>query len=160
MLSLCLYLIFLAIIPFKKGAFMLKFIAKLFVFLLFVFSVSIESGGKLKGEGLHTFYFYSKSSSAKIKTLPETQANSFIYLKNSLKGESVTFSSKEGALNLLSQLNAKSVFSEEGTDFYCEYYYSEQIKNYIMLNGKRVNLHLSCNDGLFCLGSPIIFGSF
>lgn len=139
---------------------MLKIMLKLLISLLFILSFSIESGGKLKGEGIHTFYLYSQSSSATIKTVPEDKTDHFIYFKNSLKGESVTFTNKEKAINLLKDLNANSIFIEQANDFYCEYFYSEKIDGYIMLNGQRINLHLSITNGLYTVGSPIIFGSF
>ena len=139
---------------------MLKNLLKLAIALLFFLSFNVESGGNLKGEGLHTFYFYSKSSQATIKTTTEDEAKNLIYFKKSLKGESVTFNNKESAMLLLSNLSATEVFIENGEDFYCKYYYSKDISDYIILKGQRVNLHLSERDGCFTVGSPIIFGSF
>ena len=139
---------------------MFKLIYKLIIAVAFIFSFCLESGGELKGEGNHTFYLYNKSSQATIKTLNEEQAKTFLYFKNSLKGESVEFFSEDNALKLINDLNVKYVFCEKGEDFSCTYYYTDKIKNYVVLNGNKVNLHLSCGKGVYTVGSPIIFGSF
>ncbi|MBR2336728.1 MAG: hypothetical protein IKA61_02155 [Clostridia bacterium] len=139
---------------------MLKIIYKVIVSLIFILSLSLQSGGNLMGEKNHTFYLYSKSSSAKITTLPERDADSFIYLKGCLKGESVEFLSEQNALAFLNNLCAKLVFCETGEDFLCHYYYSEKISDYVIIRGQRVNLHLSCGKGVWTVGSPLIFGSF
>lgn len=139
---------------------MLKITFKMLVFILFVFSISINSGGKLKGEANHTFYTYSKSSSTKITTLPEHKSQNFIYFKNTLKGESVQFFSEEKASALLNELNAVFIFEEGGADFYCKYFYSSKIDDYIVLNGRKVNVHVAYDDGLITVGTPMIFGSF
>ena len=139
---------------------MFKFIYRLFVFIIFIVAINIDSGGMIQGEGNHTFYLYSKSSQATIKAIPEKSADKFIYFKNALKGESVEFFSEEKALFLINKLNAKFVFSEKGEDFYCKYYYTDNIKDYVILNGEKINLHLSYGKGVFTVGTPIIFGSF
>ena len=139
---------------------MFKFIAKIISLFLLALSVSLDSGGNLAGEGAHTFYFYSKSSSAKMITLSYEQTKDFIYFKNQLKGESVVFYDCKKAKDLLAELNAKLVFKEKGEDFDCEYYYSPQISNAIYLNGKRINLHFCYSKDRVVVGSPLVFGSF
>ena len=139
---------------------MFKIIYKLFAFAFFILTVSLDCGGNIQGEKNHTFYFYSKSSNAIIKTMPENNACNLLYFKNHLKGESVEFLSEKSATEFINKLNAKHVFSEKGEDFYCEYYYTNQINDYITINGYKINVHLSYGNGVFIVGTPIIFGSF
>ena len=139
---------------------MFKLIYKLIIAIAFIFSFCLESGGELKGEGNHTFYFYSKSSQATIKTFSEQQAKQHVYFKNCLKGESVEFFSEDNAKIFIDSLNAKYVFCEFGEDFSCKYYYTDKIQNYVILNGNKINLHLSYSKDVYTVGSPIIFGSF
>ena len=70
---------------------MLKLLYKIFTLVIFFISLSLDCGGKLKGEGSHDFYLYNKSSQAKIVTLKENEAKYFFYFKRDLKGESVVF---------------------------------------------------------------------
>lgn len=139
---------------------MFKIVYKLFTLTLFIFAINLGCGGSIKGEGNHTFYFYSKSSNATIKTISESKSKYFLYFKNNLKGESVEFFNEHSALDFINQLKANYVFSEIGEDFYCEYYYSNKIKDYVIINGHKVNLHLSYGNEVFTVGTPIIFGSF
>ena len=139
---------------------MLKIICKLFAIVFFILTISLDCGGNIKGEGNHTFYFYSKSSNAIIKTIPENSASSILYFKSNLKGESVEFFSEISALEFINKLNAEYVFSEKGEDFYCKYYYTAQINDYITINGHKVNVHLSYGKDVFIIGTPMIFGSF
>ena len=139
---------------------MLKIVYKIFIFVFLILAINVDCGGNIKGEGNHTFYFYSKSSNATIKTTTENSANYILYFKNQLKGESVEFFSEKSALEYISKLNAEYVFSEKGDDFYCKYYYTDKIKDYITLNGRKVNLHLSYGGEVFTVGTPMIFGSF
>ena len=139
---------------------MLKFIFKLLIATTFILTFCLERGGELKGEGKHVFYLYNKSSQATIKTLDENQSKSFIYFKNSLKGESVEFFSEDSALKFINDLEAEYVFCELGEDFSCKYYYTDKIENFVIINGNKINLHLSYGKDVYTVGSPIIFGSF
>ena len=58
------------------------------------------------------------------------------------------------------EFNAKIQLSEKGDFGSAEYYYSSKITNYVIINGKRVNLHVVKNKGGTTIGTPIIFGSF
>ncbi|MBQ7374059.1 MAG: YwmB family TATA-box binding protein [Clostridia bacterium] len=139
---------------------MFKLLFKFSVALLFCLCFCLDFGGNLKGEGSHTFYFYNKSSNAKIITLTEEKANYFIYFKNSLKGESVVFYDQKRVNELLNELSAKKVFCESGDDFNCEYYYAEKIDDYIILKGNKINLHVCFTKNGVLVGTPIVFGSF
>ena len=139
---------------------MFKIVFNLFAFIFIFLTISLDSGGNIKGEGNHTFYLYDKSSNAVIKVMQEDDAKQFFYLKNNLKGESVEFFNENSALNLITQLNAQYVFSEKGENFYCKYYYTDEIKDHVTINGHKVNLHLSYGKDVYTIGTPIIFGSF
>ena len=92
--------------------------------------------------------------------MTEDNACHLLYFKQHLKGESVEFFSEDSAINFINELGAKYVFSEKGEEFYCKYYYTTQIKDYITINGYKINVHLSCGKGVYTVGTPIIFGSF
>ena len=139
---------------------MFKILGKLLIIAIFILSFTVDSGGTLKGEGLHSFYLYSNSSSAKIKTLKESNAKNFFYFKNNLKGESVEFFSQEKVDDLLKNLNAVFVFSEEGELFNCAYYYSDEIDEHVTLNGYKINVHVAKTKTSIIVGTPMIFGSF
>lgn len=139
---------------------MIKFFSKIFVGVLFFLSFSVDCGGILKGDGAHYFYLYDDSSLAKTVTLNENSAKYFFYLKGFLKGESVVFNSKERANALIDEYSASLVLCESGKDFYCEYFYSPKIKNFIYIDGKKVNLHFSYSKEKVKVGTPLIFDSF
>jgi hypothetical protein len=143
-----------------RDFFMLKFIGMLTTAILFIFTFSLGCGGQLKGEGAHTFYLYGKTNSAKIESMSEQSADSFIYLKGNLYGESVIFYNKSNLKSFIKGLNATAVFSEVGEDFNCEYYYSPKIKGSIILNGKKINLHVCYQKDYIVVGTPIVYGSF
>ena len=139
---------------------MFKILSKIFISILFCLCFLIDGGGNLKGESTHTFYFYSKSSNAKIVTLSEEKASNFIYFKNFLKGESVVFYDENKVFDLLFNLSAKKIFEENGDDFNCQYFYSKKINDYIILKGQKVNLHVCYNNDSILFGYPLVFGSY
>lgn len=57
-------------------------------------------------------------------------------------------------------LLAKKVFCEKADGAYNEYYYSRAIKNYSVINGKRVNLQICKTAAGVSVASPIAFGSY
>jgi len=139
---------------------MRKILAFFITILIFIFAVTFDDGGILKGEGVHEFYLFSPSSNAKIERLNEEDANSFLYLRKSLKGECVIFSSTENLQKLKNRLFAVKVFTEKGDGFYCEYYYSPLIKDCVYIGGKKINLHFSYQNEQVKVGTPLIFGGF
>ena len=139
---------------------MFKLFCKIFISCCFCLCFLLDCGGSLRGEGLHTFYFYQKSSNAKIITLSNQDSTYFLYFKQFLKGESVIFYDNKKAYELIENLSAKKVFNENGNDFDCEYYFSAKLTDYIILNGKKVNLHVCHLNNYLIVGSPINFGSF
>ena len=139
---------------------MLKIFIKAFTVFLFIMAFSLQSGGQLIGDSNHTFYLYGKSNSAKIHTISEKEAKNFIYFKFNLSGESVIFYNKDNLKKTIKDLNANLIFSENGEDFNCEYYYSKQIKGGIILNGEKINLHVCYLGDQIVVGTPIVYGSF
>ena len=61
---------------------------------------------------------------------------------------------------ILEDFSAKVVFIEETAEQTSYYAYSDKIKYLKILDGKRVNLHISTSNEKIKIGSPIIFGSF
>ena len=137
-----------------------KIILKLLGLITLNFSLCFQSGGNLCGEGIHEFYLCSPSSNAKIVRRTENDCANFIYLKGSLKGEKVTFYNEKELSRLIKDLNAKLVFTETGDDFFCEYYYTDKLCDFIFLKNQKINLHVSYQNDLFLVGTPIIFGSY
>ncbi len=118
--------------------------------------------------GIHTFYLYSNSSNAKMISYDiegekdKVKINSF-----NIKGESLflPFQNGQSAVNeyissLLTRFNAKIQIIESGDFGDGKYYYSKAIPNYVIIKGKRVNLHVVKSKMGVTVGTPIIFGSF
>lgn len=42
----------------------------------------------------------------------------------------------------------------------CEYGYSPLIKNYLVINGKKINVQIVYKDGYVVVGTPVILGSY
>ena len=115
--------------------------------------------------GTYTYYLYSSSSNAKIINCDIRQKAKV----NSLcvKGESLylPFQNGESAVNeyiglLLEVYNAKKQVVESGVFGNGEYYYSNKIPFFVIIGGKRVNVHVVKNTSGITIGSPIIFASF
>ena len=139
---------------------MFKFFGRILVAIMVFIGFSVDCGGNLKGEGEHYFYLYDNSSLAKTVKLDEAAASVFFYFKNQLKGESVIFNSAEKANALIEEFCATLVLCESGNDFYCEYFYTPKIKNFVQIDGKKVNLHFSYSNDRIKVGTPLIFDSF
>ena len=139
---------------------MFKFFRKILVAFMLFLAFSVDCGGSLKGDGDHYFYLYDDSSLAKTVKLDEAAASVFFYFKNNLKGESVIFNTAEKANALIKQFSATLVLCESGNDFYCEYFYTPKIKNFIYIDGKKVNLHFSYSKDRVKVGTPLIFDSY
>ncbi|HBF86918.1 MAG TPA: hypothetical protein DDW54_04480 [Clostridiales bacterium] len=127
------------------------------VFVLF--TLTLGAGAELKGDGEHVFYLYRESSGCKIVRTTEEKADEFIYFKQSLKGESAELKDEERAAEIIEKLGAKEVFSESGDGFYNRYYYTPKISRYVILRGRKINLHLAVGNKV-SVGSPLIFGSY
>lgn len=70
-------------------------------------------------------------------------------------------SAKNGIVGqIIKDLNAEMIFCESGEDFYCEYYYSPRLRRFSVINGKKVNLHISYTHAGVGVSSPIAFGAY
>ena len=147
---------------------------KLFVILFVVFSTFFlqASSNNLfrynSGElyGARTYYLYSSSSNAKIVTtdIQNSTANLPLF---AIKGESVFLNEKnsnsiidEFVNSFLNNYEAKIQLLEGGDLVNSEYYYSNKIAKYVIINGCRVNVHIAKSDYGVTIGVPIIYGSF
>lgn len=139
---------------------MVKFFGKILVGIILFASFSLNCGSVFEGDGERFFYLYDDSSLAKTVRLDELSAKNFVYFKRHLKGESILFNDKEKANRLIDEFSATLIFCESGNDFYCEYFYSPKIKNFVYVNGKKVNLHFSYFKDSVKVGTPLIFDSF
>ena len=116
--------------------------------------------------GVHTFYLYSRTSNSKIVTT-EIKNNKCSISPFIIKGESIFVDNKnsESAINeyieaLLIKYKAKIQLVEVASYGKSEYYYSNKIPNYVIINGYRVNVHISISSYGITIGTPLIFGSF
>lgn len=83
-----------------------------------------------------------------------------LYLKKYVKGEAAYIADEAELDKMLADLRAKKVFSERGSDFSNVYYYSPKIRGYLVLGGKKVNLHVSETRAGIKAGAPLIFGGY
>ncbi len=128
--------------------------------LLCVWTLSSDTFHGLEGE--RTYYLYSASSQATIK---ESLSLREIF---AVEGESVQISVRAGEEGLvrekldclLKSLQAELVYSEQAGDAYAFYYFTPAWANGILVNGKRVNLHIAVGENRCVIGSPVIFGGF
>lgn len=107
-------------------------------------------GGAVNGERL--FIPASEFSSSGINGISGNGADG-----ESAKNESA----KNGIVGqIIKDLNAEMIFCESGEDFYCEYYYSPRLRRFSVINGKKVNLHISYTHAGVGVSSPIAFGAY
>lgn len=166
------------ILQFFKG------LGALLASLLVSFSVYLLHCSSFKG-GESTYYLYSASSQAEIKQalslsdLAQLKGESAVYVfeaqgtsfENALlndctqaAGEETLLRMNESAAEFASELiagyGAKLCFAEEigGTlSFYC---YSPRLKGGVILDGRKINLHIAVRAESVAVGTPIIFGGY
>lgn len=161
----------------------LKGVGALLAALFVSFSVYLIHSSSFTG-GESTYYLYCASSQAEIK-----RALSLADLAH-LKGESAVYVFEKGrtedvadapideytaieeilpeagenasafAEDFISAYDAKLCFAEEignTLSFYC---YSPQLKGGVILNGRKINLHIAVRAESVAVGTPIIFGGY
>ena len=131
-----------------KLSFCALFAAAICIFL------SVSGGDLAKFKNRSVFLFYA-SSACEIK-----KGEDKIYLRKYLKGECATLTDEDDLDLTLKQLKAEKLFTESGEDFNCEYYFSPRIARFTIINGARINLHVTRKNGVITIGTPINFGSF
>ena len=116
-------------------------------------------------EGERTFFLDSASSQALIKT--ELALSDL----GRVKGECVSFSihTYEGGRYALSEEIAVEIAARYGAEIQCieecagvtSYYaYTARWQEYMLVDGKPVNLHIAVSKEECVVGTPIIFGGF
>lgn len=112
-------------------------------------------------QGRYTFYTESKSSCA---VITETDSIDALRIKEKLKnvtGESLKFTNDFKYLDdILKRYQAVNLFEERLQNKTCLYFYSPKINSCVIINGKKVNLHVVYDDEHTVVGTPLIFGSF
>ncbi len=105
-------------------------------------------------EGERTYYLYSKSSQATIKT-----TLSLLDCGN-VKGESVRFLKTENWEKRLEELCAQVLFTEDACGVRSYYCYTPKWSDGVRLGEYFVNLHIAVRGEEVTVGAPVIFGGF
>lgn len=126
---------------------------------LFLFVVKGANSVQLsKTQGERTYFLCSASSQAWQKS---TLTAGELSLK---QGESVCFLTEESAESLRDQLlqdyRAVLVKEEGCLDVVSYYCYAAELGDGLIIDGKRVNLHIAVGQGRCAVGTPILFGGF
>ena len=112
--------------------------------------------------------FYGYANTFEISTLSYSSNASFYTVEEreyrftfNRTGESCEiFTLGRNVQEILSDFSAKTVFIEETAEQTSYYAYSDKIQYLKIINGKKVNLHISVSSEKIKMGSPVIFGSF
>ncbi len=137
-----------------------KTISVLILSILLGIGFNVRVGGQIPIEGKHTFYLLSASSQAIIVDRGDIEYKKFVYLMPLCKGESVEVKDNSALADFLKEKSAVKVFSERIGEITNNYYYSAKIPVYMSINGQKVNIHISENNGKCQVGIPLIFGSY
>ena len=128
----------------------------LFAFAFVIVSLRYFNASKLSHlSGERQFYLYSPSSQATIKSRLSPLDCFFV------RGESVRLSvGEDGVEEIVDGLQAEVLFIERVDDIVSYYAYSKILGGGILVNGKKINLHIAVGKGRCTVGTPIIFGGF
>ena len=118
-------------------------------------------------KGKYSFYLKKSSSNCEIVRVlasdaPICKSNLFCVIGESLHFDAENYN-EEGLAYCESKIReygAQLVFCESGAWGENLYYYTAKIKNYVIISGKRVNIHLAKGENSVAIGSPLIFGSY
>ena len=137
---------------------MFKKMSFIFISLILILHIFNANNQPIFSDYSNSFEIcFENNSSAKEFLTVKKEDFSFIY---GIKGQSFKTNKKDFNLNeFLINQKAKVVFVEkilEGTSYYA---YSKKIKNYILIDGKKINIQVFLGEEV-TVGSPIIFGSF
>ncbi len=119
------------------------------------------SGGTILDGGNDYEIFYETNGGCLTSEKPTSLSLRFGATLKKKKGESCFMA--EADLNaLLEKLGAKEVFKESGECFDNVYYFSPLVSGYVIVNGRKVNLHVSSGapDGQAKVATPINFGGY
>jgi len=120
------------------------------------------SGQKLLFENGDYYIFYSgnSGSSSLMVTAEGVEALKVKSTIKDLSGESAYYLNVDKSAEILENFNAKVIFTQSISDIKNIYAYSEEIEDYIILNGQKINLHIAVTKDKTVAGSPIIFGGY
>lgn len=139
---------------------MFKSILAVFSLMTFMFLQINTSPVFFDAESTVTVYTNSKSSNCSfVFVSSDNYANEFKTIKR-VTGECVEGASREYIEKTLVRLNAKKQFEEKVENIKTTYYYSDKIKGYMVVNGKKVNLQTAISDNNNTIATPMIFGSY
>ena len=129
---------------------------------LLILSLMDISGQKLIFGGGDYYIFYSgnESSEAQMVTAQGFEALEVKASLQDIRGESAYFLNADCSKEILKSYEASIVFSETVSGIKNIYAYTKKIKNCIMLNGKKINIHIAVSADKTVAGSPIIFGGY
>jgi len=120
------------------------------------------SGQKLLFDGGDYYIFYGGNggSSSEMVCAERLDALKVKATLKKISGESATYLNKNLKDELITKFNAVVIFTEETADIKNYYAFTDKIDNYIILNGKKINLHIAVSQAKTTIGSPIIFGGY
>lgn len=143
----------------KKFVYLAVAVVFSLAFVIGIKAVSVSKLSEIKGE--RTFFLDSASSQALMKT--ELALSDL----GRVKGECVSFSINvcEGIRYALSEeiatrYGAEIQFIEECVGVTSFYAYTARWQEFILVDGKPVNLHIAVSKEKCVVGTPIIFGGF
>lgn len=139
---------------------MSKSILAVFSLMTFMFLQINTSPVFFDAESTVTVYTNSKSSNCCfVFVSSDNYAEEFKSIKK-VTGECIEGASREYIEKTLARLGAKKQFEQRIDNIKTTYYYSDKIKGYMLINGKKVNLQTAMSDNLNTIATPMIFGSF
>ncbi len=139
---------------------MFKSVFAVFSLMTFMFFELNASPIFYDAESRVTVYTDSRSSNCSFVFISsDNYAEQFKKLKR-VTGECIEGATKEYIDKTLARLNAKKQFEERIENIKTTYYYSDKIKGYMLVNGKKVNLQTATSGELNTIATPMIFGSF
>ena len=78
-------------------------------------------------------------------------------LRARYQSKGFSFKVDDGNLDFLTTLNAKEVYKSQIEKIENTYYYTNQIKRYQIINGRKVNVHVAKSADGITVGIPIIY---
>ncbi len=80
---------------------------------------------------------------------------------NKIKGESCKIPTSEFNMEEFTEyFSAKKVRTEAVAETVSYYFVSPKLKNYVLINGQKINLHIAINNEYVVIGSPVIYGGY
>ena len=127
--------------------------------LLFVPQL-MDKGLLFDGAESYTFYSQSESSQAQIVLADASEALAVKWSIASLTGESARYEDAEEAFAQAEKYRAELLIVRTVQDVTDYYYYSPCLGGGVVLEGKKVNLHIAVRGSSANIGSPLIFGGY